>query len=670
MMKESNGEESALVGELARPAIPPFVTSSHSTGSFIFSNNCDFYSHDQLPDVEEVRTRAAVALSKAEVANRETKTRLRVRISPNVLKWLFWIGLLVMIVVIISLAVGLSKSGSSSSANSIPLNRTQVEEFLMTNGIATREQLANDASPQWMAVSWLTQLDGAGREPVPLEGDNTVYFLQRYILVLLYYATGGPYWIHSRNLARPDLKTCQWNTQATNSAGKTFDLGAMCSDGSIVDKIQIPWTNLRGEIPRELGYLTNLSFLALNDNQLQDFLPTELQRLTNLDYLALQSNELIGSIPDWLDQLSLLRVLGLGSNLLTGTLPTAMDALRELVTLGLDDNTFSGDLQNLENLVKMKRLYLNDNGFSTPLATTHLLAMRELEELDLSSNTFTGTVPLDLFKYTALRILDLNGNSLTGDLPQGDYDHAQSMTYLALNSNELTGPIPEGIGSLTDLTHLDLSGNQFTGLIPGSIQFLVHLKYLFLANNPLMTPSPIPDQYITKLTNLEDLSLKNTYRTGAIPDLTVLRNLVLLDLDKNDLTGEVPMELSKLTKLQYLFLNRNGKLAGQVPSDVQLLPDLRILLLSGTSMSGGLDHLCNRASPLSAVEVASADCSGDTPELVCTCCSICCADGTTADTNSASQPCTNTVYFGEIDPNWKDSFERTEYKFGISNESL
>ena len=532
------------------------------------------YVHDQLPDVEEVRTRAAAALSLAETANRESASRLRVRMTPNVLKWLFWVGLLFMIVAIIVLAVGLAKGGSSSSSSSTTLNRSQVEEFLIRNNIATKEQLADDSSPQWMSVSWLVQLDGAGREPLPADGESTVYFLQRYTLVLLYYATDGPLWVHSRNLLRSDLNTCGWNTRATNTAGKMFDLGAMCSDGSIVNKIQIPWTKLNGEIPRELSFLTNLSFLALNNNQLQGTLPTELQLLTNLDYLALQSNQLAGSIPDWLDQLSYLHVLGLGSNLMTGTLPTAMDGLRDLVTLGLDDNTFEGDLQNLENLVNMKRLYLNDNGFTGPLATTHLLAMRELEELDMSGNVFSGSIPLDMFKFAALRILDLNGNSLTGDLPQGVYSGARSMTYLALNFNDFTGPIPETMGDLTNLTHLDLAGNLFTGLIPGSFENLVHLKYLFLADNPSMTAAPIPDTYFSKLTKLEDLSLKNTNRTGAIPYFTKLKRLVMLDLDNNDLTGAVPMELSELTKLQYLFLNRNEQLSGEVPLDVQLLPEL------------------------------------------------------------------------------------------------
>lgn len=93
---------------------------------------------------------------------------------------------------------------------------------------------------------------------------------------------------------------------------------------------------------------------------------------------------------------------------------------------------------------------------------------------------------------------------------------------------------------------------------------------------------------------------------------------------------------------------------------------IEILLLSGTSMSGGLAPLCNRTSTLPALEVSSADCFGETPEMECPCCTICCGDGTTAD-NMGAQACTSSVYFGAIDPNWKDSFERTEYKFGISN---
>ena len=56
--------------------------------------------------------------------------------------------------------------------------------------------------------------------------------------------------------------------------------------------------NLTGEIPRELGRLTNLERLYLSRNNLTGEIPRELGRLTNLASLYLLGNMLTGVIPE------------------------------------------------------------------------------------------------------------------------------------------------------------------------------------------------------------------------------------------------------------------------------------------------------------------------------------------------------------------------------------
>lgn len=649
------------MAEEVAPAPPEYTPSvAMSTTDKIDDNEEEPYVHDQLPDVEEVRTRAASFLNLADTTHRENQrlARLRSRVTPKLLKWVFWVGLVLMLVAIIILVVGLTRQSSQP----VVLERGQVEDFLVRNGIATRAELSDDSSPQWDAVSWLTQLDGTGSEPLPEDGAETVYFVQRYVLVVLFYATDGSNWVHSRNLLTADRNTCGWNSRVIVDGDRIFQLGATCVGNSKVTKLQIPWTKLKGDLPREIGYLTNLDFLALHHNLLMGRLPDEYQLLTDMDYLALHSNQLIGTLPSWLDQLTLLRVIGLGSNLLEGTIPPAFDEFTELVTLGLDNNDFEGDLANLQNLKKMTRLYLNGNSFVARLDTVHLLAMRELEELDLSENSLEGTIPVDFFQFPKLRILDLNDNQLSGKLPLGLYDRAPALNYLALNFNDLVGPIVETISDLNNLTHLDLSGNEFTGFIPEDLgRKLTNLRYLFLADNPFLQAG-IPD--FSKLTKLEDLSMKGTNRTGEMPAFTQLKNLIMLDFDDNALSGEIPMELSELSNLEYLFLNRNEQLTGKVPTDVQNLPSLKIILLARTSITGNLRPLCSRSSDVSAIHVASADCYGDAAaEVECECCTICCADGTIADNQKGDKACRKTIYYGEIDPIWENSFQRRDYEF-------
>ena len=54
---------------------------------------------------------------------------------------------------------------------------------------------------------------------------------------------------------------------------------------------------MTGEIPPELGSLTNLEKLYLSDNQLTGTIPPELGSLTNLEWLNLNGNQLTGCIP-------------------------------------------------------------------------------------------------------------------------------------------------------------------------------------------------------------------------------------------------------------------------------------------------------------------------------------------------------------------------------------
>ena len=55
---------------------------------------------------------------------------------------------------------------------------------------------------------------------------------------------------------------------------------------------------LTGEIPTEVGNMTNLEGLGLAFNQFTGEIPPEIGNLTNLTGLNLSSNQLTGKIPD------------------------------------------------------------------------------------------------------------------------------------------------------------------------------------------------------------------------------------------------------------------------------------------------------------------------------------------------------------------------------------
>ena len=68
---------------------------------------------------------------------------------------------------------------------------------------------------------------------------------------------------------------------------------------------------LTGEIPQELGNLTNLVKLSLNDNQLGGMLPEQLGHLRNLQFLALNANQFQGGMPRELGNLTAIKHLKL-----------------------------------------------------------------------------------------------------------------------------------------------------------------------------------------------------------------------------------------------------------------------------------------------------------------------------------------------------------------------
>ena len=123
---------------------------------------------------------------------------------------------------------------------------------------------------------------------------------------------------------------------------------------------------LGGEIPMELGSLSNLTLLVVQDTGLTGSIPTELGNLSNLMWLGLYNNELSGGIPMELGSLSNLEVLYLHNNMLSGEVPEELGDLSMLTNLWLKDNSgLSGQLpMSLDSLTNLERVRINRTGFS------------------------------------------------------------------------------------------------------------------------------------------------------------------------------------------------------------------------------------------------------------------------------------------------------------------
>ena len=199
----------------------------------------------------------------------------------------------------------------------------------------------------------------------------------RAALVALYNATSGPNWTINTN----------WLTTAALSEwyGVTTDV-----DGRVTH-VYLAQNELNGELPVELGDLTNLQILYLNQNMLSGAIPVALGKLTNLEQLSLSHNMLSGEIPAELGDLTNLEQLSLSHNMLSGEIPAALGDLTRLQILYLNQNGLSGEIPaELGNLASLQILYLAQNELSGEIPAK-LGDLANLQILYLASRSCIST---------------------------------------------------------------------------------------------------------------------------------------------------------------------------------------------------------------------------------------------------------------------------------------
>ena len=355
---------------------------------------------------------------------------------------------------------------------------------------------------------------------------------ERAALAALFDATDGPNWEISDNWLS-DAPLSEWSGVTTEFYGNVVGL-------------DLSWIGLNGELPEELGNLSNLQTLLLSGNDLSGCIPGVLI-----------------SAPGELNEHDLLEI----------GIPFCQDAHLEeretliaiLQALGRSGSVFRemrhGNLRNLEGAT------VNDEGWITGL--------------DFGREGYRGGIPQELGDLSNLTRLNLTSNSFSGNIPP-ELGNLTKLTHLDLGGNELTGGVPADLAKLSSLTRLDLNDNDLGGSIPPELGSLSNLTYLALANNGLS--GSIPPE-LGNLSNLEDLSLYGNQLSGEIPAaLGNLSSLTRLILSRNQLRGEIPAELGGLTGLTTLTLDQN-QLSGPVPEWLASLADLQTLSLTGNNLS-------------------------------------------------------------------------------------
>ena len=275
----------------------------------------------------------------------------------------------------------------------------------------------------------------------------------------------------------------------------------------------------------------------------------------------------------------------LENNNLDGPLPSEVNALYLLQGIYLSNNKLRSDLaEDIFDIPNLREVELQQNGIFAKLPTK---LPDTLEKLDMTNNRLVGEIPTSIWTLPNLRYLSLGGNKdLTGSISaQVDQSRLQ---VINLNDVDLSGStIPESL-AMMDLVIFEVANCGLSGPLPDIFERSDDLAIVNMSKNSL---------------------------TGSIPiSLSRLHtNLSTINLSSNMLSGDIPWGLTKNIALTYLGLS-NNQFEGTVPWQFRFFLYLNTLTLHGNKLYGEVDD------SLCYINELTADCSGDQPEIACSCC--------------------------------------------------
>jgi len=237
------------------------------------------------------------------------------------------------------------------------IDREQTMNNILRSLSENQSYFENPTSPHSYALEWITHEHDSN--DIYLCPDS-INLIQRYVVVLLYFQTGGDNWNYcARDEENGGL--CVADNVQRNSF---LTLGSECAWGGItcdenkkLQRINLDTNNLAGPIPPEISFLSELIELDLDSNKLTGTIPPSISLMSKLKYIDLDRNQLQGSIPETIYSLTQLRILDLNDNKLIGTISTKIGYLIKLDIVQLDNNMFTGNLPSEIGLLTGMRAF-------------------------------------------------------------------------------------------------------------------------------------------------------------------------------------------------------------------------------------------------------------------------------------------------------------------------
>ncbi|GJM95063.1 hypothetical protein PR202_ga11759 [Eleusine coracana subsp. coracana] len=214
--------------------------------------------------------------------------------------------------------------------------------------------------------------------------------------------------------------------------------------------------------------------------------------------------------------------------------------------------------------------------------------------------------------------IDVSSWRLTGRLPPGVCAALPSLRELNLAYNDIRGGFPLGVLNCSSLEVLNVSFSGVSGPVPPELSKMPALRVLDMSNN--LFSGAFPATSIGNLTTLEVVNMnENPGFDGWYPSSSTfapLRRLRVLILSTTSMRGGVPPWLGNMTSLTDLELSGNA-LTGGIPPSLGNLHNLQLLELYYNKLDGPIPEALGNLTRLTDIDLSENALTGGIPFSLC-----------------------------------------------------